>query len=233
MTMAELHQKSQPVSKVQDKRARIEAAIRDDPEMTNSNIARKVGAHRALVGRVRSAITNEVPYDDKRGVVAVPSGKLISALCSEGVALEAGGMSPEETAPRLGLSRKTYRCARDVFLLATNPNLNAADRVRASAALAKMDQSRRVISAYDDVIDLIKRMWGMRTRSAPHDARRQEKIIENYMHGVVVFAEGANRVRDLDVPYLSETDRARARDALKQAKTAIEDAIKHLNGGVR
>jgi len=58
------------------------------------------------------------------------------------------------------------------------------------------------------------------------------RLIENYMHAVVVFAEGAEQMQNLEVPYLSEMDRARARDDLKRAKIAVEGAIKRLNGGV-
>jgi len=224
-------EKSHRSSDVDETRARIKAAIEADPKAGTMDLARQFGVGRDSIRRMRQIILGGNSVYDRR-LAVIPDGKILSELCAEGIEMEKDGLSPEEAAANLQISRKVYRHGRDILLLANNPNLGAADKAKARAAVAAMDGTKRVFAAYDDVVPLIQKMWGA-ARGAPHDSRRLARLIENYMHAVVVFAEGAEQMQNLEVPYLSEMDRTRARDDLKRAKIAVEGAIKRLNGGVR
>jgi len=217
-------------SNVDETRTKIKAAIDANPKARTMDLARQFGVGRDAIRRLRKIIEAGNPVNDKR-MVFIPEGKILSELCGEGAEMEQNGMSPDAAAATLKISRNVYRHGRDILLLARNPNLGAADKAKARAALAAMDETKRLFAAHEEVAPLIAKMWGS-ARGAPHDSRRLARLIENYMHAVVVFAEGAEQMQNLEVPYLSEMDRARARDDLKRAKIAVEGAIKRLNGGV-
>jgi|SRR5882672_1030595 len=220
--------KSYPRDDVEQRRARVEAALRAEPRKSAAEVARDLGVSRDVTQKIRRRIMAGENTRDRRTIV-IPEGKLLSELCHEGMQLEESGIAADEAAGKIGINRRVYRAARDIVQLAANPGLGAADKARAMEALAAMDESRRLYAIRESVEDLIVKMWGGK-RGAPHNSGRLERIVENYMHAVVVFAEGAQRISTLSVPFLADSDRARARAELKRAKSATEDAIKRLRG---
>lgn len=223
--------RSQTSSKVLDKRRRIEALVRDNPNRSSREIAREVEISPDTVNRVKNAIRDGTFALKDNRQVSMRKGAILSDLASEGLALEESGMKPGEAAKRVQLSLQAYVAARDVLQLARNSRLREGDAARARAAVAKMDETCRPSIAYADVADLILKMWGGQLHS-PHDATRRERVVEDYMHAIVVFAGGAERIDALAVPFLSEDERKRARSELERAKMAVYGAIKRLKGGV-
>lgn len=221
--------KSYTAKATEEKHAIIKAAIAREPKKSNMVLARELGFGRGLVGRVREGLRNGEPLIDRRRII-MPDGAILSQLCTSGLEIEAKGVSPRDVAKQLGISNDAYIAGRDVVQLAFNTALGASDKARAVAALEKMDETRRPSMARAEVKDLLDKMWG--TIKAPHNAKRKARVIEDYMHAVIAFTEGAERVREMKVPLLGIDDRTRARADLKRSKSAIESALKRLNGGV-
>jgi hypothetical protein len=162
--------------------------------------------------------------------VNVPDGKTLSGWVRVGLELEdRENLSFEQVADRIHISRMTYRQARDVVLLADNPNLDPTDSAQCQKALMLMDEGRAIKRPHEMIKDIAVKVWG--TGRLRHTATTANRLNESFEQSVNVICQACQA--DLTIPQLSQAKAKTLVADLTGAKEAIAKLIGRLREKVQ
>ncbi len=160
--------------------------------------------------------------------VKVPDNASLCAYVSAGMQRE-----PEfngdliETARALGLGLATYRAVRQIILLSRHPDLTEADHEMVQTLIDKINKTRNVREYHQKAKPLIEKVWGV-TRGKQLTGKLSSKRVEAYLNAVFIIGISAQRLADMDRPYMSIEDTDKVIGELSDAGTVIRKLAETL-----
>jgi len=132
-----------------------------------------------------------------------------------------------ETAKALGLGLKTYRAVRQIILLSRHPDLTEADHEMVQSLIEKINKTRNVREYHLKAKPLIDKVWG-RISGQKLTNKLSTKRVEAYLNAVFLVGISAQRLADMERPYMSIEDTDKVIGELSDAGTVIRKLAETL-----
>lgn len=161
---------------------------------------------------------------------SVPEGENIMDLCRRGLAIEAEGENYPKVAAAIGIGEHTYRLARQIVLLADNPNLSAKDAATVRRAVEMLTTTFRVGPAYEVAEPVANRVWGEGSKIDIVNAHAKRMARFELSFGIVM--QSCMTTDQVDLPYLSADQVKKALRQIGSARGALKkfaDRIKEIH----
>lgn len=161
--------------------------------------------------------------------VHLPEGETLESVARKALAMEAGGMSPDEVADTLGVNRAgTYRELRDIVALSDRLDLRPADAALTQRALETMRATGRTSEAWELLIPLTTKLWGEGKRGTGRQGTEKfrRNIFDRAFGALVQICSTADQI---ELPYLTS---GQAAEALAEL-SATEPALKKLKAKLK
>jgi len=160
--------------------------------------------------------------------VRVPDNISLAAYVSAGMNKEPEfNNSAEEVSKYLGIGTATYRQIRQVILLSRHPDLSDADEKFVQSLIDKINKTRNVREYYQKAKPLIEKIWG-KTVGQPRTTKLHAKRVEAYLNSVFLLGVSAQRLADMEAPYMSVENTDKAIVELAEAGTIIRKTAEKL-----
>lgn len=132
-----------------------------------------------------------------------------------------------ETAKCLGIGSWTYRQVRQMIMLSEHPDLSGGDGELVQTLLDKINKTRNVREYYLKAKPLIEKVWGV-TRGKQLTSKLSTKRVEAYLNAVFLVGISAQRLADMERPYMSIEDTDKVIGELSDAGTVIRKLAETL-----
>lgn len=132
-----------------------------------------------------------------------------------------------ETAKCLGIGLTTYRQVRQIVLLSQHPSLSSADSELVQGLIDRINKTRNVREYYLKAKPLIERVWGG-ARGAKFTDKNSQKRVDAYLNAVFLVGISAQRLSDMERPYMSIEDTDKVIGELSDAGTIIRKLAETL-----
>jgi hypothetical protein len=153
--------------------------------------------------------------------VKIPDNVTLAAYVSAGMQREVDfGNDIPAVAKNLGIGDLTYRNVRAIILLSRHPDLSNADSELVQSLIDKINKTRNVREYYLKAKPLIEKIWGS-GRNKVFSGKVSQKRVEAYLNSVFLLGVSAQRLSDMDRPYMSIEDADKAINELSEAGTII------------
>lgn len=133
----------------------------------------------------------------------------------------------EATAKCLGIGSATYRQVKQIILLSEHQDLSDNDKALVQSVIDKINKTRNVREYYLKVRPLIEKIWGV-TRGAKTFDKLSAKRVEAYFNSVFLVGMSAQRLSDMERPYMSVEDTDKVIGELSDAGTIIRKLAETL-----
>jgi ParB/Sulfiredoxin domain len=241
--------RTEPLSN-REKRERIEAELKADPERSDRAIAAIVGVDHTFVGRLRKTngvVQNTTPPENrvasngKRGGggrkgsnagsrLKVPPGKTVSDIVHCGLAAERGDDLEIEAAAKLaGIGTQSYREARTIVLLGERTDLNKTDTAIAHRALQMLNTTCRSTAAYKLVRPIAAKVWGG-GKGARRNAENEKRRIVAFEKAITIITEACASGERIPLPHLNSEQAANAMTHLNEAGRSLRRLYARVKG---
>lgn len=152
--------------------------------------------------------------------ILVPPGKVVADLIKEGLAAEEAGMLAPDVSRLLGVGERSYREGRAIVLLSERKDLDEAESFMVKKSVEEMNATLRTHDPYLRLRSLVDRVWGKRNPKSKKGAKKQQA---SFSHAMTIVMDACMAAPGIDVPYLSNEDRA---TAVRQVDEAIANLRK-------
>lgn len=160
--------------------------------------------------------------------VRVPENVTLVAYVSAGMQREEefdGNL--EAVARMLGIGAWTYRQVRAIVLLSRHPDLSNTDSEMVHGLIDKINKTRNVQSYYLKAKPLIEKIWGA-SRNKKFTGKNHAKRVENYLNSIFILGMSAQKMADLERPYMSVEDTDKAIIDLSEIGTIVRKVAETL-----
>lgn len=162
------------------------------------------------------------------GHVRVPDNISLVAYVNVGIQKEPEFDGDIEAAAKcLGIGSATYRQVRQIILLSQHPDLSNSDSDLVQSIIDKINKTRNVRPYYRKVKPLIEKIWGA-SRNKVLTGKNHSKRVEAYLNSVFLLGISAQRLADLERPYMSVEDTDKIIGELSEAGTIIRKLAETL-----
>lgn len=132
----------------------------------------------------------------------------------------------EAVAVALGIGRATYRQIRQIILLSRHPNLSDKDGELVQSLIDKINKTRNIQKYYLKARPLIEQVWG--SGKLKKDSKTSQRRVDGYLDSVFLLGISAQKLSDMERPYMSIEDTDKAITELAEAGTIIRKVAEAL-----
>lgn len=182
------------------------------------------------IWEMRGVKTKDGPHLGKNegARVRVPDNTSLVAYVAAGMQREEEFENDIEAVARmLGIGAWTYRQVRAIVLLSRHPDLSNADSEMVHGLIDKINKTRNVQSYYLKAKPLIERIWGT-SRNKKFTGKNHAKRVENYLNSIFILGMSAQKMADLERPYMSVEDTDKAIGDLSEIGTTVRKIAEAL-----
>lgn len=162
------------------------------------------------------------------GRVKVPDNISLVAYVNVGIQKEPEFNGDIEAAAEcIGVGSATYRKIRQIILLSQHPDLSNSDSALVQSIIDKINKSRNIRPYYRKVKPLIDKIWGP-SRNKKLTGKNHSKRVEVYLNSIFLLGISAQRLADMERPYMSVEDTDKSISELSEAGTIIRKLAETL-----
>lgn len=133
----------------------------------------------------------------------------------------------EAVAKSLGIGVWTYRQIRQIILLSRFPDLSNSDSELVQSMIDKINKTRNIQEYYFRLRPLIEKVWGV-TQGQRVTIKGTQKRVQKYLNSIFILGMTAQKMFDMDRPYMSIEDTDKAIGELSEAGTRIRKLAEAL-----
>jgi len=160
--------------------------------------------------------------------VKVPDNVSLAAYVNAGMQREEEfGGDITAVAKSLGIGNLTYRSVRAIILLSRHPDLSETDSKLVESLIDKINKTRNVREYYLKAKPLIEKIWGA-SRNKKLTGKNHQKRVDAYLDSVFLLGMSAQKLSDMERPYMSVEDTDKIIGELSEAGTVIRKLAETL-----
>ncbi len=108
-----------------------------------------------------------------------------------------------------------------IVMLSDRADFSPSEAALVQEALSQMNETCRISEPYRKVRSLAERIWGAYNGSQPKNRKNAQRRQDSFSHAMTIVIDTCIAAPNIDIPYLSDEERANAVKQVDEALTSL------------